>query len=307
MKRPGILLIAIATLFGGGVALAAAQGETTNAPAQPLEIPGVHNAFRATEGIYSGSQPEGDEAFAALARLGVKTIVSVDGSQPDATAARKHGLRYVHLPYGYDGIPTNRVAELAKLAAETTGPFFVHCHHGKHRGPAAVAIMCEAGAGWTTNQAVAWLREAGTATDYPGLYRAAQEFIKPTPAQLAAVKELPEVARTSSLVEAMLAIEEHFEHLKLSLQAGWKTPPGHADISPAHEATLLWEQFRELARGEDPASRSEDYRGKLAEAEQQADALRQRLREPLVSPAADVAFKQLGQNCAACHQKYRNE
>ena len=279
----------------------------TNPVAQAIEIPGVHNAFRATDRVYSGSQPEGDEAFAAIAKLGVKTIVSVDGSKPDVEAARKHGLRYVHLPIGYDGVPTNRVVELAKLTAEMSGPFFVHCHHGKHRGPAAVAVMCEASEGWTTDKAVAWLREAGTAADYPGLYRAAQEFSKPTPAQLAAIKELPEVSRTSSLVDAMVAIDEHFEHLKLAQKAGWKTPPGHADIAPPHEATLLWEQFKEMARTEDTARQSDDYRAKLIEAEKIADSLRKLLREPIDLIAIEAAFKKAGQSCAACHKKYRNQ
>jgi protein tyrosine phosphatase (PTP) superfamily phosphohydrolase (DUF442 family) len=274
---------------------------------QAIEIPGIHNAFRASERIYSGSQPEGDEAFAALAQLGVKTIVSVDGSRPDVAVARKHGLRYVHLPYGYDGIPTNRVAELAKLAAEASGPFFVHCHHGKHRGPAAVAVMCEASEGWTPQRAGDWLRAAGTANDYPGLYRAALEFQAPTPAQLAAVKALPEVARTSSLVEAMVAIDAHFDLLKLSQQAGWKTPPGQADLSPPHEATMLWEQFREIARTADTAQRTDDFRAQLGVAEQDADALRQLLREPAARAALDAAFKKTAQNCAGCHRQYRNE
>ena len=77
-----------------------------------MEIPGIHNAFQVTEKIYSGSQPEGDAAFAALQKLGVKTILSVDGSKPDVERAHKFGLRYVHLPFSYDGIPTNRVVEL---------------------------------------------------------------------------------------------------------------------------------------------------------------------------------------------------
>jgi protein tyrosine phosphatase (PTP) superfamily phosphohydrolase (DUF442 family) len=309
-NRLCLLWIAGTTLLEGRSLLVAAEHPTvvvTNAIAQPLAIPGVHNPFRVTERIYSGSQPEADEAFAALAKLGIKTIVSVDGSKPDVEAARRHGLRYVHLPYGYDGIPTNRIAELAKLTAELSGPFFVHCHHGKHRGPAAVAIMCEASAGWTTNRAVDWLREAGTSADYPGLYRAAQEFRSPSKEQLAAVKELPESARTSSLVEAMVAIDAHFEHLKLSQKAGWKTPTGHADISPAHEATMLWEQLKEMARTEDTAKRPGDYRTTLADVEQNAEMLRQVLRQPAISSATDVAFKQIGQACAACHRKYRNE
>jgi hypothetical protein len=154
---------------------------------------------------------------------------------------------------------------------------------------------------------VDWLHEAGTALDYPGLYRAAREFKAPTPAQLAAVTKLPEIAKSSSLVEAMVAIDAHFEVLKLSQKAGWKTPPGHADISPPHEATMLWEQFREVVRTEDPIRRPADYRAKLAEAEQFAEAMRQLLREPTDHALRDAAFKRIGQNCAACHKQYRNE
>jgi protein tyrosine phosphatase (PTP) superfamily phosphohydrolase (DUF442 family) len=280
---------------------------STNKVAQPIEIPGVHNAFRASTRVYSGSQPEGDDAFAALAKLGVKTIVSVDGSKPDVEAARKHGLRYIHLPYGYDGIPTNRVIELAKLTAEVSGSFFVHCHHGKHRGPAAVAIICETAEGWSPEKAVDWLREAGTAPDYPGLYRAAREFTAPTKAQLAAVKDLPEVASTSSLVDAMVAIDAHFDALKKAQAAGWKTPPGHADISPPHEATILWEQFREMACTDDTKKRSEDYRAKLADAERTADSLRKLLKDSAGHVAIDASFKLVTQSCAACHKQYRNQ
>jgi len=64
----------------------------------------------------------------------------VDGRKPDVEGARKHGLRYVHLRFGYDGVPASRVAELAKLTAEVSDLFFVQCRHGLHRGSAAVAI-----------------------------------------------------------------------------------------------------------------------------------------------------------------------
>ncbi len=275
--------------------------------AKSLKIPGIHNAFRVTENIYSGSHPEGDAGFAALQKIGVKTIVSVDGGKPDVETARKYGLKYVHLPFGYDGVPTNRVAELAKVTAMFRGPYFVHCHHGLHRGPAAVAIICEASEGWTTNRAVAWMREAGTASDYPGLYRAAREFKLPTAAQLVAVKELPEVSRTSSLVETMVLIDEHFSWLKQSQKAGWKSPPGGADISPAHEAIMLWEQLREMSRMSDTAKRPEDYRVKLKGAERAAENLKTLCRKLSNDFALDAALKTVSQSCAACHKKYRNE
>src|SRR4051812_33660083 len=70
----------------------------------PIEIRGIENAFRLSPRLYSGSQPEGARSFAALRDLGIRTIVTVDGSMPDVETARKFGLRYVHLPVGYDGI-----------------------------------------------------------------------------------------------------------------------------------------------------------------------------------------------------------
>jgi len=302
--------IACLALLGRGSEMRAAESTLkprTNIVAQPLEIPGVHNAFRASPQIYSGSQPEDDAAFAAIAKLGVKTIVSVDGSKPDIEAARKHGLRYVHLPYGYDGIPTHRVVELAKLSTTGEGPFFVHCHHGLHRGPAAVAVMCETAEGWSTDKAVEWLRQAGTSADYPGLYRAASSYKTPTKEELASIKSFPEVTQPSTLVDAMVKIDEHFSNLKLAQKAAWKTPPGHADLSPAHEATMLWEQLKEIARTADTAKRPEDYRARLRDSEQAADALRNLLREPKDLAFVETAFKKVSATCVACHKKYRNE
>lgn len=271
-----------------------------------IEIPGVHNAFHVTDQVWSGSQPEGDKTFAALAKLGIKTIISVDGAKPDVEAARRHGLRYIHLPFGYDGVPANRVAELARAAGHDSSPVYVHCHHGLHRGPTAAAIICQSKANWTTNQAEAWMRDAGTASEYAGLYRSVATFKKPTPEELAAVKDLPEVAKSSSVVEAMVAIDEHFSRLKLSQKANWKTPPNHADITPEHEAMLLWEQLRELDQINDTASHSVDYRTKLGNAKEAVGSLRQSLMEVGTPAAIDQSFARVGDMCSACHKRFRN-
>jgi len=306
-------LIAATILLGalycaGGVLAAAESGPaSTNAVATPLPSMHVHNLFRATTNVFSGSSPEGDAAFAEIAKLGVKTILSVDGSKPDAETARKHGLRYIHLPIGYDGVPANRVAELIKGAQSSAGPIYVHCHHGKHRGPAAVAVICEATVGWTTNQAVAWLQEAGTAADYVGLYRSAMEFRLPQSAVIARIVELPEVATTSSLVEAMVAIDEEMERLKSAQKAKWKCIPNQPDLTPAQTATILWEHFREVARMDDTARRPADYRSKLAEAEKAADQIRLLLREAQAqSLVRDTALQTLNKTCVSCHKAYRN-
>jgi len=300
----GLLFLA-ASHLEAAEGLASPAGDTSVPPFERCEIPGIHNTFRLAQRLYSGSQPEGDEALAALAKLGVTTVISVDGSKPDVAAARKHGLHYVHLPFGYDGVPTNRVAELTQAVRTANGAVFVHCHHGMHRGPTAVAIVGQATQGWTTNEAVAWMRQAGTAADYVGLYRSVLAFQKPTPAQLAAVGELPEIAETPSLVDAMVAIDEHFSKLKSCQKAGWKSPPGNPDITPDHEALLLWEQFQEIARTGDAAHRPPDFRARLAEAQRASDALRRGM--PAQKAAAiETAFAKVGSACLACHQRHRN-
>lgn len=299
------LFLASSTCFG-----AAAEnkpGSSTDTAVTPLPSTHLHNLFRATTNVFSGNSPDSDAAFAEIAKLGVKTLISVDGSKPDVETARKNGLRYVHLPFGYDGIPTNRVAELAKAAQSVEGPVYVHCHHGLHRGPAAVAVICEATAGWTTNQAVSWLKQAGTATDYAGLYRSAAEFRLPEPAALARIIELPEVAKTSSLVEAMVAVDEEFDRLKAAQKVGWSKIPNQPDLTPAHTATILWEHFRELARTDATAKRPEDYRTKLAATEKASDQFRALLRDAQADTAArDATFQTLGKTCAACHKQFRN-
>jgi protein tyrosine phosphatase (PTP) superfamily phosphohydrolase (DUF442 family) len=313
MKRLQILAISrvmafvAVTCFAGQACRASDTAQSNSTPAgSPVAIDGIQNAFRVTDRIYSGSQPEGPESFLALRKLGVKTIVSVDGSKPDVETARKYGFRYVHLPFGYNGVPTNRIAELAKVTSDLSGPFFVHCHHGKHRGPVAVAIMCEASAGWTPEKGVEFLHQAGTAADYPGLYRSVREFKRPTAVELAAVKGLPELALTPSLVDAMVTIDQNFDRLKLCQAAGWKEPPGHADVSPTHEATMLWEQFKEIARTPDTAKRADEFRLELTEAEKSMDELRNLLKKNNDTAVLDVAFKKTSQSCTACHTKFRN-
>jgi len=295
--------------FVAAVALYSPSKTGLAQPTEPSEQAGIHNFFKATDKIYSGSQPENDAAFVALEKLGVKTILSVDGSKPDVELAAKHGMRYIHLPYGYDGIPTNRAVELARVATTVEGPIFVHCHHGKHRGPAAVAVMCEAAGVWTTNQAVRFLVAAGTSPDYPGLYRTVQQFAMPSEATLASVStNFPAVNKSSSMVDAMVAIDGMFDRLKAVQKAGWQPLKDHPDVSPEHEAVLLWEQFREMARTDDVKERSEDFRRKLHASERITEQLRDTLREKSRdTAAADVALKQVSQSCVNCHERYRNE
>jgi protein tyrosine phosphatase (PTP) superfamily phosphohydrolase (DUF442 family) len=296
---------------------AQAQADTGSAPMAPkvgpLQAQGIDNLFGATDRIYSGSQPEGDEAFASLRKLGVRTIISVDGTPPDVERGAKFQLRYVHIPLGYDGIPTETAARLTKAARTLEGPIFVHCHHGKHRGPAAVGVICQATAGWTPDQAVAWMKQAGTSPDYAGLYRANADFLMPTAEALARVPDaFPSHAEVSGLVDAMVAIDHRWDHLEAVQKAGWRVPPGRPDLIPATEALLLREAYRELLRDARAQAKGDKFLGLLRKAESDAKDLHALLgtrATPLDEAAirqADALSKVAGEACAGCHKKFRN-
>ena len=319
MNFPTIAKFFRAIAVCAGVAIATAQqpANTGSAPTPPevesIHTPGIHNLFRATDRIYSGSQPEGDEGFAALRKLGVKTIISVDGTRPDVERAAKFQLRYVHIPHGYDGIPAETAARLTKAARTLEGPIFVHCHHGKHRGPAAVGVICQATAGWTPDQAVAWMKQAGTAAGYSGLYRANAEFRMPTAEALARIPDtFPSRAEVSGLVDAMVAIDHRWDNLKAVQKAGWRVPPSQPDLIPATEALLLQEAYRELLRDARAQAKGDTFLGLLRTAESDAKDLHALLRSratPLDETAllrADALSKAAGQACAACHKKFRD-
>jgi len=293
---------------------AAEQAKKSSPGVKPLvDPPGVHNLFALGTNVYSGSTPEGEEGFAALEKLGVKTIVSVDGGRPDVELAKKHGMRYVHLPHGYDGISTNLQLQLAKVGEALPGPIYVHCHHGKHRGPAAAAVICMAKDGWTSNQADAWLRAAGTSTNYAGLYGVVKDFKKPSAAMLnAASSDFPETAKVSGLVDAMVGIDERWENLKAVRAAGYLPPKNHPDIKPANEAVILWEHYREAQRLPDTAQHGKDMVSRFKTAEDEAKEAERLLRiyatgaKPDIRAQLDKSFDVMGKTCASCHKAFRD-
>jgi protein tyrosine phosphatase (PTP) superfamily phosphohydrolase (DUF442 family) len=279
---------------------------------QPIQTEGLHNVLRFSDKIFSGSSPDGDEGFRSLQRLGVQTILSVDGARPDIERARKYGLRYVHLPIGYDGVPREQALRIARAVRDLPGPVYIHCHHGKHRGPAAAAVAhlfldehC------TPADAVAEMHRAGTDAHYAGLYASAQKLRRPTPKELDQIKaDFPEVAPVAALAEFMVSIDTHWDQLKLVQQAGWKTPKDHTDLDPPHEALQLAEQFREAARLPSVRERAAEFRQRLTATEQQLAELEGLLRDnekhTVDRTAADKIFRQIGSACSQCHAKYRD-
>lgn len=294
---------------------AAVSKATTNADWQPEHIDDnrLPNAFRLHERVISGGLPE-EAGMQALRELGVKTIISVDGARPDVELAEKYGLRYVHLPHGYDGIPAERARELAKAVLELEGPIYIHCHHGKHRSPAAAATACIEAGLIPPENGLPYLHAAGTSENYRGLYESVAKAHPLDRALLEALNaEFPAAVEVPPLAQAMVAVEHTHDHLKLIAGNGWRPVPEHPDLEPAHEALLLREHYRELLRTEEVQRKPQDFQQRLRESEDAAAALEEALREfakseTATDPPAAVtdAFTAVSEHCKTCHHQYRD-
>jgi protein tyrosine phosphatase (PTP) superfamily phosphohydrolase (DUF442 family) len=285
----------------GPVATAAVALDVNAKPDPKTDQPGIHNLMKVSDKLYSGSEPHGEEGFANLAKLGVKTVISVDGAKPQVELARQHGIRYVHIPIGYDGVPEEAGKSLARAVRDVPTPIYVHCHHGKHRGPAAVAVACIASGDVTSKDALRILERAGTSKDYTGLWRDVEGFVPP--AERGVLPELVEIAEVGSFTAAMAQVDRAFDNLKLLRDAKWSTPEDQPDLVPAQEALLLQEGLHEAGRNAD--GYEAQFTSWLAEEETKAKQLREFLQAK-DSTSADSHMLLIEQACKQCHKVYRD-
>ncbi|MBI1290096.1 hypothetical protein GC173_02465 [bacterium] len=306
---PAVLLVALVGCGGGSAPVERADtphAPVAVAPIEPelLDAQGLHNLYRVTPWLYSGSQPDGPPAFDELQKLGVKTVVCVDGMPPDAASAKADGIRVIHLPIGYDGVPEDMRAAYARVAKEADGPIYVHCHHGVHRGPAAAAIMLRAHDGVGSAQALAFLSKAGTSPDYEGLWRDVAAFDPTNPGVYTGA--LPEAAPVPDFAGGMAHVDRIWDNLKMVRKASWKTPEGHPDISPKHESLMLAEAFRELDRLPMPEADAQ-FRTWLAESVKLTAAFSERMHDPAATAEQiEAAFSATAASCRQCHKVYRD-
>lgn len=296
---PSCLMVGLSVWLAG---VFAAEAEPAP-PATPLagDEQGLHNLHRLSDTLYSGSQPDGEEAFAELARLGITTVISVDGARPALEAAARHGLRYIHIPTGYAGIDADAQARLVKAARTADGPIYIHCHHGKHRGPAGAAI-CMMGTGdWSKEQANAWLKQAGTSSNYTGLYRDIANYAPPSEERLAAIEDLPPYVPVPDLVAAMATLDRHWDNLQLAAKHDFGPIPDHPDITAEQEALIIAEALREIGRLPETESRPEEFRTLLKESEKAAWGVHEAVRK-----GEGMGVGVLKESCEGCHGRYRD-
>lgn len=188
----------------GGVSAESAGGALVR---QLPDMAGIHNVYLIGNRVLCGSRPEGALSFEALRDMGVRVVVSVDGTLPDVVAARQAGLQYVHVPIGYGGIDREQQLSLARVLSDRPEALvFFHCQHGKHRGPAAAAVACRMQGLLTAAAAEDLLQNAGTSPDYAGLWQAVRSAEPRREAESA-----PEL-RESVPPPAILAVMQEIDH-----------------------------------------------------------------------------------------------
>lgn len=260
-----------------------------------VDAASLPNAYRIDQHLVCGGLPDGEAGFAALASLGIRTVISVDGQVPDIDAAAKHGMRYVHLPHGYDRVPADRILELAKAITDLPGPIYVHCHHGKHRSPAATAAACVATGRMDAAAANTLLSVAGTSRDYAGLYRSVAQA-KPVDAKSLAELDVTfqSIAPIPELAASMVEVDAIWDRLKAA---------GGNDTA---QALLLREQFTEMLRMSDVAGRGRSFVSHLERSVALAEELERTVRRSADSDELASVMGRIEADCKACHRKHRD-
>lgn len=312
MTKTQTTLLLLVSMAAGAGSCSKTRPPHRDRLSQPLALDvndtytGLRNVFNVTGNVLSGSNPEGDAGFDALQRIGVQTIISVDGARPDVQRAKVRGMRYAHLPIGYDGIPLDHQRRFAKALRDLPKPIYLHCHHGRHRGPTAAAVAAVS-LGWMDRaQAVDFMKRAGTSAHYTGLYACIEQASVIQPASLDSMSaDFPEIARVSGITKTMSEIEYALTHLRAVRAAGWRSPDNHPDLVPVAEAARLFDLFRNLQGDPSMRNRPDEFVQFLSSATDHAGALEEAFTSGS-NVQLESRFRLLEASCKNCHAKYRD-
>ena len=114
------------------------------------------------ETFYRGAQP-GEEDYADLAAMGVKTIIDLQqsGVGRERELVESQGMKFFRIGMSDKSQPTAQQAELfLKIVNDPANqPVFVHCAGGRHRTGAMSAIYRITHDGWNADQAFVEMKQ----------------------------------------------------------------------------------------------------------------------------------------------------
>lgn len=310
MRTSATLGTLLALLAVGAWALSAVAFAPTGDPsgdgqhASPGPLGPLHEIV---PGVYSGGSPyEHPMGLDKLEELGIKTVISVDATIPEVAKLEEIGARSVHIPTRYSGFDPIQKLTLAKAVRDLPRPIYIHCHHGKHRGPAAAACALIGTGEITVERGDAFLHEAQTSPDYPGLWesvRDAKTYDDPT---LDGFKvDFAAASEPRGMIEAMSVIDHSWYALGQIRAAGWRVPEDQPDLVPAAEAGIIHNTLRGTLELKDTAKYDELFAELLLRSVAEASELEQAIVRGDVE-AIERAHRTLGASCFECHTAYRD-
>lgn len=128
--------------------------------AEPLARPGLPNLYRVSATLYRGAQPT-REGFGELARLGVKSVLSLRGFHDDDVPVEA-GLAHERISFKAWHAEDEDVVRFLRFVADPAHqPVFVHCQWGADRTGMMCAIERVALEGWSKDDALAEMTQGG--------------------------------------------------------------------------------------------------------------------------------------------------
>lgn len=251
------------------------------------------NFSRINKDLYFGGSPEEND-FAFLKAQGVKSIICVDGAKPDLKSSKAQNILYRHVPVTYDELGLEQQKMLVKAYDELPKPVYIHCHHGKHRGPAAVAIILKNHHDWKNDSLIQFMEKAGTSKHYNGLYQSVSES-KKLPQKDWQKLHVPESAKVKALARTMAELDRIWVRLENELRKEMNTA---VQLSAQNDALLLKEYFVELKR-EEGTKFDKEY----AEIIDNIKLLELSLSR---GQGVSKAFEAVKTDCKSCHSDYRD-
>ena len=124
----------------------------------------IDNFARVSATYYRGAQPEGSD-YAALAQLGVKTVINLIGDEDldgrEQRSVEAAGMRYVNIPMTTHKTPTPAQIDqfLSIVNGSASQPVYVHCVGGRHRTGVMTAVYRMTQDGWNADQAFAEMQK----------------------------------------------------------------------------------------------------------------------------------------------------
>jgi len=265
----------------------------------------IKNLHILAPGLYSGDEPATAAHYDQLSSLGIKTVISVDAIAPDQDLAAQYNIRIVHLPIGYDGIEETRAIELAAAITQLEHPIYLHCHHGKHRGPAAIGVGAIGAGIITNNQAIEFMTIAGTSLNYPGLYSAARNANPLDQSILDIVQEFPARAPISGFVESMGKLDRLHDQLWDIAENDWQASADHPDHSATAISGQVYDHMRAMLQLEFFKKKGSMMRSRFEDSIRTAGEVESSINDNYF-PAALDALNSLSNSCIDCHDRFRN-